>query len=58
MKLKKWSEKEIENEKPNQILETVNEVLYFNKERGLGSKTARFRSKRDQIKCLVDYQFL
>ena len=42
MKLKKRSEKEIENEKPNQILETVNKILYFNKEiqkqQGLGLK--------------------
>ena len=39
------SEKEIENEKPNQILETVNEILYFNKDiqkqRGLGLKETR-----------------
>ena len=26
------SEEEIENEKPNQILETVNEIIDFNKE--------------------------
>ena len=36
------SEAETENEKPNQILETVNEILDFNKEiqkqRGLGLK--------------------
>ena len=36
------SEKEIENEKPNQILETVNKILDFNKEiqkqQGLGLK--------------------
>ena len=36
------SEAEKENEKPNQILETVNEILDFNKEiqkqRGLGLK--------------------
>ena len=42
---KKMSEKEIENEKPNQILETVNEILYFNKDiqkqRGLGLKETR-----------------
>ena len=39
---KKMSEKEIENEKPNQILETVNKILDFNKEiqkqQGLGLK--------------------
>ena len=39
---KKLSEEEIENKKPNQILETVNEILDFNKEiqkqRGLGLK--------------------
>ena len=39
---KKMSEKEIENEKPNQTLETVNKILDFNKEiqkqRGLGLK--------------------
>ena len=37
---KKLSEEEIENKKPNQILETVKEILDFNKEiqkqRGLG----------------------
>ena len=36
------SEDETENEKPNQILETVNEILHFNKEiqkqRGSGLK--------------------
>ena len=36
------SEEEIENEKPNQILETFNEILDFNKavqkQRGLGLK--------------------
>ena len=36
------SEAETENEKPNQILETINEILDFNKEiqkqRGLGLK--------------------
>ena len=39
---KKMSEEEIQNEKPNQILETVKEILDFNKEiqkqRGLGLK--------------------
>ena len=30
--IKKMSREEIENEKPNQILETVNEILDFNKE--------------------------
>ena len=29
---KKMCEEEIENEKPNQILETVNEIIDFNKE--------------------------
>ena len=37
------SEEEIENEKPNQMLETVNEIIDFNKEiqkqRGSGLKT-------------------
>ena len=37
------SEEEIENEKPNQTLETVNEIIDFNKEiqkqRGSGLKT-------------------
>ena len=38
------SEEEIEKEKPNQILETVNEILDFNKDiqkqqQGLGLKT-------------------
>ena len=37
------SEEEIENEKPNQMLETVNEIIDFNKEiqkqRGWGLKT-------------------
>ena len=37
------SEEEIENEKPNQMLETVNEITDFNKEiqkqRGSGLKT-------------------
>ena len=37
------SEEEIENDKPNQMLETVNEIIDFNKEiqkqRGSGLKT-------------------
>ena len=40
--IKKVSKEETENEKPNQILETVNEILDFNKEnqkqRGSGMK--------------------
>ena len=30
-KIKKISEEEIENKKPNQILETVNDIIDFNK---------------------------
>ena len=44
---KKISEEEIENEKPNQILETFNEILDFNKS---GSKTTRFRFKNTNTK--------
>ena len=50
------SEEEIKDKKPNQILEIVNEIFYFNKDiqkqqEGLGLKIY-------QTKCLVDYQLL
>ena len=46
-KIKKISEEEIENKKPNQILETVSDIIDFNKK---NLKTRRFRFKNTNTK--------
>ena len=46
-KIKKISEEEIENKKPNQILETVSDIIDFNKKNLI---TRRFRFKNTNTK--------
>ena len=48
--IKKVSKEETENEKPNQILETVNEILDFNKENQ--------KQRGSGMKMLTPYQML
>ena len=48
--IKKVSKEETENEKPNQMLETVNEILDFNKENQ--------KQQGSGMKMLTPYQML
>ena len=48
--IKEMSEDEIKIEKPDKIVEIVNEILKFNEQAQKGN--------HHQTKCLVDYQFL
>ena len=56
--IKEMSENEIEIERPDKMLDLVQEILEFNRQNQEGQGLKLKKTKKLQNKCLVDYQFL